>query len=208
MAGTKRDSAPDDDAGVLDESGEEADRIDDGEEGDGILASVKASFGGGEADVEDVQEDGDGGGGLLGRVRDAVQDDEHTGPSRAELVDGANVLFIDPAAKSKALYEYDLVLITAPQYPEPVVLKNDTPIEVPKGSVLCSAKSATMIDYAGKRVLARSFILVPPERADEVAPEYLEDVPEALVGKTVPRREVQNAEFYQLVVNAASASES
>jgi hypothetical protein len=115
-------------------------------------------------------------------------------------------MFIDPAAKSKSLYEFDLALITAPQYPEPAILKNDVPIEIPAGSVLCSATSATMLDYGGTRVIARAFILVPPERADEVAPEHREELPEELQGKTVPQRDVQDEDFYQLMLNSAAST--
>jgi len=137
---------------------------------------------------------------------DTDEDEKITEPSQAELVDGAQVLFIDPAAGSKNYADYDLVLITSSQYPEPIVLKNDTPVEVPEGTVLCSSTEATMIKYSGKRVIARSYILVPPSRADEVSPDYREEVPEALVGKTIPRREVQNEQFYNLVLNALTAS--
>lgn len=232
MAGTERDGPTDDDAGAFDETGGESDTIDgvdaldvgdagqaaqagsadveadqetDEDSGGGLLSRIR---GGGETEAEaDVQEDVDeDGAGVLDRVRGALGGDEDSGPSRAQLVDGANVLFVDPAAKSKSLYEYDLTLITAPQYPEPIVLKNDVPIEIPEGSVLCAAKSASMIDYGGKRVIARAYILVPPERADEVAPEYLEDVPEALQGKTIPQRSVQDEEFYQLILNGVAAS--
>lgn len=203
MAGTEREGSKEGGTGAFDTSGEESDDIDQNADDDGLLAGVREKFSrGAEADGDDdVDEDS---GGLLERLASAVGDDENTGPSRAELVDGANVLFIDPAAKSKALYEYDLVLITAPQYPEPVVLKNDAPIEVPKGSVLCSSTSATMIDYAGKRVLARSYILVPPSRADEVSSDYREEIPEPIAGKTIPRQELQNEKFYNLVLNGAA----
>jgi hypothetical protein len=216
MAGTERDGPTDGDVGSLDDSDAEPDSIDDEEDG-GLLAGVASALGRGDRDDEakteaDVEDEGPK---LTEKfLEDARElqeaigerlDDEETGPVRAELVDGAQVLFIDPAARSKALYEYDLVLITAPQYPEPVVLKNDVPIEVPEGVVLCSSEGATMIDYAGKRVIQRSYILVPPSRADEVSPDHREEVPEALVGKTIPTREVQNEEFYNLVLNAAAA---
>lgn len=228
MSGTERDGPTDDDAGELADLGVESDSIDDLDLGDagqaaqadagdvdveddqgsggGLLSRLR---GGGEADVdeadqEDVDEDG---GGLLASVRDRFQDDEGPAePTRAELVDGANVLFIDAAANRKSLYEYDLVLITAPAYPEPIVLKNDVPIEIPEGSVLCSASSATMINYGGKRLLAKANILVPPERSDEVTPGYREEVPEAVVGKTIPQRNVQDEDFYQLVLNGCAAS--
>jgi hypothetical protein len=200
MAGTERDG-PTDDAGELADLGVESDSIDDLDLDD---AGQAAQASAGEADVEDDQSSG---GGLLSRLRGAFgDDDEDSGPTRAELVDGANVLFIDPAANRKSLYEYDLVLITAPAYPEPIVLKNDVPIEIPEGSVLCSASSATMINYRGKRLIAKANILVPPERADEVAPEYREDIPEAVVGKTIPQRGVQDEDFYQLVLNGCAAS--
>lgn len=180
MAGTERDG-PTDDVGLLDEDDEEPDSID--------------------------QEADDSGGGILSSIRERLGGEEEP-PVQAELVDGATVLFIDPAAKSKSLYEYDLVLITAPQYPEPIVLKNDAPIEIPEGSVLCSADSATMIDYGGKRVIARPNILVPPERADEVAPEYRENVPEPVLGRTIPQRPVQSEQFYNLVLNSVAASDT
>jgi hypothetical protein len=228
MAGTERDGPFDDDAGAFDDSDGESDTIDtldvddagqaaqadagdvDVEDDQGSGGGLLSRFrGGGEADVdeadqEDVDEDG---GGLLASVRERFQDDEEPGePTRAELVDGAQVLFIDAAAKRKSLYEYDLVLITAPAYPEPIVLKNDVPIEIPEGSVLCTASSTTMINYGGKRLLAKANILVPPDRADEVDPDYREDVPEAVVGKTIPQRPVQDEDFYQLVLNGCAAS--
>lgn len=207
MAGTERDGPTDDDSGLFDSSDAEPDSIDDDAKRKGHLASLSAKFGrgGDEPDVEADVDEG-AGGGLLASVRGRLQDIEPGEPTRAELVDGANVLFIDPAAKRKSLYEYDLVLITAPQYPEPIVLKNDAPIEIPEGSVLCSAAEATMIKYRGKRVIARANILVPPDRADEVAPEYREDVPEPVLGKTIPQRGVQNEEFYNLVLNGVAAS--
>ena len=225
MAGTDREDGLNDESWSFDDSDGESDTIDgldvddaeqaaqagaadvedDQDSGGGLLSRLR---GGGEADVdeadqEDVDEDG---GGLLASVRERFEDDEPGEPTRAELVDGANVLFIDPAAKRKSLYEYDLVLITAPAYPEPIVLKNDVPIEIPEGSVLCSASSTTMINYGGKRLLAKANILVPPDRADEVDPDYREDVPEAVVGKTIPQRGVQDEDFYQLVLNGCAAS--
>lgn len=225
MAGTDREDGLNDESYSFDDSDGESDTIDaldvgdaeqaaqagaaDVEDDQGSGGGLLSRFrGGGEADVdeadqEDVDEDG---GGLLASVRERFEDDEPGEPTRAELVDGANVLFIDAAANRKSLYEYDLVLITAPAYPEPIVLKNDVPIEIPEGSVLCSASSATMINYGGKRLLAKANILVPPDRADEVDPDYREDVPEAVVGKTIPQRGVQDEEFYQLVLNGCAAS--
>ena len=228
MAGTDREDGLDDESWSFDDSDGESDTIDtldvddagqaaqadagdvDVEADQGSGGRLLSRFrGGGEAAVDEADQEAvdEEGGGLLASVRDRFQDDdEPSEPTRAELVDGANVLFIDAAANRKSLYEYDLVLITAPAYPEPIVLKNDVPIEIPEGSVLCTASSATMINYAGKRLLAKANILVPPERAEEVAPEYREDVPEAVVGKTIPQRPVQDEDFYQLVLNGCAAS--
>ena len=63
------------------------------------------------------------------------------------------MLFIDPVAKRKSLYEFDHVPVTAPQYPDPIVLKASAPMEIPEGSVLCSAAEATMIQFRDKRVI-------------------------------------------------------
>ena len=225
MAGTDREDGLNDESWSFDDSDGESDTI-DGLDVDDAEQAAQA----GAADVEDDQGSGGGllswfswkppadadkpdqekaskdSGGILASVRERFEDDKPGEPTRAELVDGANVLFIDPAAKRKSLYEYDLVLITAPAYPEPIVLKNDVPIEIPEGSVLCSASSTTMINYGGKRLLAKANILVPPDRADEVDPDYREDVPEAVVGKTIPQRPVQDEDFYQLVLNGCAAS--
>ena len=156
MAGTDREDGLNDESWSFDDSDGESDTIDgldvddaeqaaqagaaDVEDDQGSGGGLLSRFRGGgeaavdEADQEAVDEDG---GGLLASVRERFQDDDEPGePTRAELVDGANVLFIDPAAKRKSLYEYDLVLITAPAYPEPIVLKNDVPIEIPEGSLL------------------------------------------------------------------------
>jgi hypothetical protein len=228
MPGTERDGPTGDDAGELADLGIESDSIDDPDlddagqaaqadagdvdvdqsSGDGLLSRLRGGGADQEADVDKgLQEDGDDGAGVLDRVREALGGDgEDSGPARAELVDGARVLFIDPAAKRKSLYEYDLVLITARAYPEPIVLKNDVPIEIPEGSALCAAESATMIDYGGKRVIARANILVPPERVDEISKEHRHDVPEELLGKTIPQRPIQDEDFYNLVLNAAGTS--
>jgi len=232
MAGTERDDSPGDDAPVSPDSGAKTDSIGDEEDEKrrGHLASLSARvlgendgndeewsgvlsrFRGDAEDSAEASDEDDADddetpdvGDLLAIVRERFQD-EDTGPSKAELVDGATVLFIDSAAKRKPLYEYDLVLITAPSYPEPVVLKNDVPIEIPEGSVLCSAESATMIDYGGKRLIARPCILVPPERADEVSQKYLEEVPEGVVGERIQQRGIHDEDFYNLVLSAVGTS--
>jgi hypothetical protein len=184
-----------------------ADVGDDQGSGGGLLSRFRGS---GEDDVDEADQEGvdENSSGLLANIRERFQDDGAEEPTRAELVDGANVLFVDAAANKKSLAEYDLVLITAPAYPKPLVLKNDVPIKIPEGSVLCSASSATLINYGEKRLLAKANILVPPDRADEVAPESREDIPESIVGKTIPERGVQDEEFYQLVLNGCAAASS
>jgi len=77
------------------------------------------------------------------------------------------VLFIDPAAKRKSLYEFDHVPVTAPQYPDPIVLKASAPMEIPEGSVLCSAAEATMIQFRDKRVTRSS---IPAESRGRRSP--------------------------------------
>lgn len=208
MASTERGGPTDDDSAGTDASTAEPDTTDGKPGKTGLLAGVRERFSRG--DDAEVDETNEGSSGLLSRLSDAVGDeseDEGAEPTRAELVDGANVLFIDPAAASKSLSEFRLVLITAPQYPEPIVLKNDSQLHIPEGSVLCSSQSASILDLGGKRVIGRPYILVPPDRADEVSPDYREPVPEAIAGKTVPGREVQDEEFYQLVLSGVQASQ-
>lgn len=158
------------------------------------------------------QDESGAGGGRLSVVKEKLsgtdpaseEEEEQTGPMMAELVDGAEVLFIDEAAGRKNLYEFDLVLLTAPAYPEPAVIKCNTSFEVPEGSVLSEAKSPSLVKYGKKRVTARAYALAPPERAEEVPRDQREDVPEEISGETIPRRKIQNVNFYNRIVKAAS----
>lgn len=169
----------------LDESYVSASSSNDGDEtGGGRLAAVKEKLSKSDSANEDEEED--------------------RGPMMAELVDGAEVLFIDEAAGRKNLYEFDLVLLTAPAYPEPAVIKCNTSFEVPEGSVLSEAKSPSLVKFGEKRVTARAYALAPPERAEEVPRDQREEVPKEISGETIPRRKIQNVNFYNRIVKAAS----
>lgn len=121
-------------------------------------------------------------------------------PRRAELVDGANVLFVDVEARSKPIYQYDLAVITGSQYPDPIVLKNDAPIEIPEGAALSASTPGKIMLYAGRRVVARGATLVEPERADQIPRDARVELPDGLAGEAVPVRECQSPEFYRAVV--------
>jgi hypothetical protein len=221
MAGTEADGPMDDDfADPLDDVDGEPDSIDDlddveDETNEGFLAGLSSTLLGDRDDGDDqddeeaapeqdadVDEDGPS---LTERLFGG--DEEETSPMYAELVDGANVYFIDSAARSKELYEYDLVVITAPQYPEPIILKNDQPIEIPEGSTLCAAKSAEMLTIKGKRVITRACTLVPPERVEEVSRDHRVELPEGLSGVTIPYRQNQSEPFYGALVASIDAVE-
>lgn len=156
--------------------------------------------------AKEPDDSGQGGGsGLLARLAAAVgrADKGNPGPKRAELVDGAEVYFIDEAASQKSLYEYDLVLMRAEQYPGPVVLKSHATRVIEKGTVLTKARSPTIVALGEKRVIVRAVALVPPSRAEEVAQDDAL-VPRGLWGETVPRRPAQSPKLYNKLVEAAS----
>lgn len=122
----------------------------------------------------------------------------------AELVDGAEVLFVDRQAKTKDAHEFDLVVLDAPEYPEPAIVRCTEPTEIPEGAGLLSAGRSARLDLDDRRVIVRSFTLVPPDRVDEVArQDRLESAPRALYGETVPKTYVQNENFYTLACRAA-----
>jgi len=124
------------------------------------------------------------------------EEDETT--ARAELVDGAEVLFIDSRAKAKELHEYDLAVLTADEYPKPAIIRCSAPIEIPEGASLVSAAAARIVEIGGKRVIIRPCSLVEPERLNEFGrQDRLEALPDTLDGATVPQTPVQNERFYE-----------
>jgi len=170
--------------------------VDEPDDGEGFLSGLLGR--GGDADQDDLDEDGDDvedGPGLLERLRG--EDEGPTEPRRAQLVDGATALFIDPEARSKALGEYGLVVLDAAAYEEPVILKNDVPVEIPAGATLCASTSARLLKFDGRRVITRGATLVPPDRVDEVPRDARLDLPAGLDGETVPVRPCQSEAFYR-----------
>lgn len=143
--------------------------------------------------VERVQE-------LLGDDRDDDRDGAGAGPTQAELVDGAELLFVDPAGRSRDLREFSLVMLTAAQYPEPAIVRS-LGIEIPDGSMITPAGAGEILQYGDRRLVARPYTLVEPDRVDEVDRDDLEELPEAIVGESVPRKQ-QEPEFLARVVAA------
>lgn len=208
MGGTEADRPIDDDVGAVDElelddelRGPEPNNDRDESEDDygRVLGTVNRI---GEFGVGAVSKVGDP---IVERVA-ARYDTEAEPPVLAELVDGSEVLFIDRMARRKSLYEYDLVVLVSPQYPEPAIIKNDEPIEVAKGSVLCPADELRALSIGGKRVRVRPTILVEPDRADSVRWDHRVELPAALDGVTIPKRELQADEFYRAVLKGAENS--
>lgn len=144
--------------------------------------------------------------GRLSAIREQLaaifeRDQEPEPTPRAELVDGAEILFIDAAAGVKSAGDFDLTLITAPQYPEPAVLRCSSTVTIEEGSILSSA-GATLMTLGEKRIIVRECILVPPDRVDEVDRDEREELPEAIHGETIPKRGVQNEKLYNAAVTA------
>lgn len=174
------------------------DDVEETEQHTGVLGAVSKL---GDLGVGAVAKVGDPIVELIGGAKE--EDDE---PVLAELVDGVNVYFIDKQGRRKSLYEYDLVVLDAPQYPEPAILKADRDVEIPKGSILSAADSMSALSIGGKRVLVRPCILVEPDRADDVQRDHLVEFPEELVGATIERREVQATGFYEAVLQGFESS--
>lgn len=223
MSGTDADGTTDDLVPYEGADGEPDTDQDEDAEQDGRLAGVTAAVSAlgavgvdaksklGTVGVENVSrlgEVGVKGVSRLGEVGmmlvDRERADEDLPPVKAELVDGATVYFIDPAARRKDLNEYDLVLLDSSQYPEPAVLKNDREVEIAAGTTLCAADSIRAIVIGGKRVIVRPCILVEPDRADAVRREHRVELPDAVVGRTIPERDLQSEHFYCAVLQGAS----
>jgi len=107
-------------------------------------------------------------------------------PRRADLVDGAEIGFIDPRAKARPLEDYGLVILMADVYPEPAILRCQEPFEIEAGSALVRAGSSSLLSFSGRRVTVRQFSLAPPDRVGELDPRTAELVPEALDGAKIP----------------------
>lgn len=118
----------------------------------------------------------------------------------AELVDGSEVLFVDPQARRKSLYEYDLVVLDAPQYPEPAILKNDREVEIPDGSILSMVEPIRALVMDEKRLIVRACTLVKPDRVDDVPRDNRVELPETIVDETIPQRSLQAPDFYRAVL--------
>jgi len=101
---------------------------------------------------------------------------------RAELVDGAEVNFIDRRAKTKPLEEHELVIVTADEYPAPGILRCRVQLEIPEGSALIRAGESSALRFGDKRVIVRPFSLAPPDRLEDLDRKHGELVPEALDG--------------------------
>lgn len=134
---------------------------------------------------------------LLGRGGD------ESGP-KAELVDGAEVLFIDRRAPAKAPAEHTLALLYADEYPAPAVLRCRAPMTIPDEAGLAPAGPSDTLLVDGKRVIVRQYSLVEPERTGEFSRhDRLEAVPVEIAGETIPETPPKT-EFLDLVCSRVS----
>jgi|GEM_PF-3542997 len=154
-------------------------------------------------DEPDAETDADDGG-LLARIRAWFDDD---GLPDATLVDGAEAMFIDPAAAERSLGEYRLVVLTADAYPEPALLRARSHVSIAEGSCLCRAGESRLVKFGTRRVIVRDYALVPPDRVEELDPEKRVALPESLDGTEIRHHPPQHREFYTRLVSGAQAAE-
>jgi hypothetical protein len=111
------------------------------------------------------------------------------------------LLAVDPAARTKPVGEYDLVLGPAADGEQFTVFRCRRPLTVEEGSCLVRAPEPTAVDLWGVRFRVLPCLLVPPDLVDRARSEHLLTVPPAMAGTRIPEREAANGALWDVVAD-------
>lgn len=123
---------------------------------------------------------------------------------RADLLDGTEALFVDPAATQRHLRDYQLVAFVHDDLPAPAVLANDATLEIDDEAALAKAGPSTLALLGDRRIIVRDYALVPGDRAAAVDPDQRRPIPSGLAGETIPERPCQSQRIRRALLTAVA----